>query len=192
MQNLKAFLAIGAIVLAAGCSRQSGGSPDDAIGLGEPAPAATTPAEPAPASTTASPTAVAAGNGEIARVVETCNLEQVNGQAFGSTPSQASKAQPVAVNGWVVDKEAGPAAIEAELRLINSATEATYAVPLVPAARDDVATSFGLDPATAKPGFSATFDAAALPAGDYKLYLVVRSDKGAASCDNGRAITIAD
>lgn len=193
MQRVKAFLVVSALVLTVGCSKQSGSNPDDAIGMGAPAPAQATPAQPEPPLTAVRPSEVAASNGRIDRVIESCNVEQVNGQPFGAAPAQVSRAQPVSISGWGVDKEAGSAASEAELWLINAADAATHAIPLVTALREDVATSFGLDPAVAKPGLSATFDVAGLAPGDYKLLLVLRtSGKAAASCDNGRVVTIAD
>jgi hypothetical protein len=182
---------VGIIVLCVGCNKQSGGNVDDAIGIGGP------PLTPAQTSAQQGeavairPSAVNASSSQIDRVIESCNVEQVNGRPFGSETAKVSKTQPVTISGWVVDKEAGSAEIDAELRLISMADAATYAVPLVPALREDVARTFGLDPVTAKPGFNVTFDAEGLVAGDYKLLVVIQTAGKAASCYNGRVITIA-
>lgn len=136
-------------------------------------------------------TAVTAGDGKTTRVIETCNVEQVNGQAFAGSPVQVAKRSPISISGWVID---GPASGSAELRLVNLADASTHKVEVTAnVAREDVVESFKADPATVKPGFNVVFNAGNLPAGDYRLQIVVTSvDQGAAACDNGRVISLAD
>lgn len=137
------------------------------------------------------PSPVTAEDGSPVRIIESCNVEQVNGQLFAGNPVKASRSSPISVSGWVIDELAsGPA----ELRLINVADASTYKVAVTAnVARPDVVEAFEVDPATTKPGFNVVFNAVDLPPGDYRLQIVVASvDRGASACDNGRVISLVD
>lgn len=193
MARMHAIIPALAILAIVGCGKKPA---DTDIDMGSPATQpAVSASEAAPASAPVVAaldlTPVTAGDGKTARVIETCNVEQVNGQAFEGSPVKVPKGSPVSISGWVLD---GPASGAAELRLVNLSDASTHKVEVTAnLAREDVAESFKADPATTKPGFNVVFNAGNLPAGDYRLQVVVPSaDQGAAACDNGRVISLAD
>lgn len=190
--NFKILVPALVLLLGSGCSKPAG---EADIGMGiKPAPAATESQSAASSATAGSealaPALLSAGEGETNRVITSCNLEQINGQDFGAAAMELSKAAPVVVNGWVMDQKGASDGVE--LRLINTSDAATHTVALTTnVARDDVAKALGTDAASVKPGFNATFSAKDLANGDYRLLLVVKSSaNGAATCDNGRTISI--
>lgn len=191
MPRITVVISALAVLAIVGCSKKP---TEGDIDMGQQAGApATGPviSEPAPVVAGLDLNRITAGEGRTERLIETCNVEQVNGQAFTGTPVVVAKGAPVAVSGWVIDVSAPGAA---ELRLVNVADASTYSVAIsadVP--REDVAKSFQADPVTVKPGFNVVFNAAPLQSGDYRLQIVVPSvEQGAAACDNGRVISLAD
>ena len=180
-----------AILAFAGCSKKPAESD---IGMGPPAAVSTDAqarAEPAPVVAVLGLKPITAGEGQTERVIESCNVEQVNGQTFAGTPVVVAKGAPISVSGWVID-EVAPGS--AELRFVNVADASTYAVGITTdVAREDVAKSFQADPVSVKPGFNVVFTAGALQSGDYRLQVVIPSaEQGAAACDNGRVISLTD
>lgn len=193
MARINALISVLAVFAIVGCSKKPADADIDMGPQGAASAASTAQQGPdlTPVIAGRELTPVPVGEGHTARVIETCNVEQVNGQAFADSPVMVSKDAPVAVSGWVVD---GTAPGSAELRLVNVADASTHAVAIsadVP--REDVAKSFQADPATFKPGFNVVFNAGTLTAGDYRMHIVVASsDRGAAACDNGRVISVAN
>lgn len=131
------------------------------------------------------------GEGKVDRIVEKCNIEQVNGTPFSGSPVPVPTGAPVIIDGWVLD---GTPTSSVELRLVSESDASTYRIETVTdVPRDDVASAFGADPAVVKPGFSVSFNVEGLPAGEYRLQIVVPStENGAAVCDNGRVVSITD
>lgn len=191
MYQITALVSILVALTVTGCSKK----PAEAdIDMGPRAPAPVSGQATDDDSPVAAPlelTAIAAGEGKTSRIIESCNVEQVNGQAFAGSAVTVAKGMPVAVSGWVIDSATHEAA---ELRLVNVTDASTYAVAIkANVAREDVATSFNADPTAVKPGFNVVFNAANLRAGDYRLQVVVPSaELGAAACDNGRVISLTD
>lgn len=183
-----------ALFAVAGCGEKTSepniGMGPEPVQPGMPAEGASLPAA-TPAPVAVDPMPVAVGDGVASAVFTTCNVEQANGQAFTGSAVQVSKQTPVAVSGWVVEKAASDGV---ELRLVNIADASTYRIPLTAnVAREDVAATFNGQAAAANPGFTVAFNAKALAAGDYRLQIVVPgAEGGAAACDNGRVISLAD
>lgn len=178
-----------ALLLLGGCTKQAD-NPDIDMGARGTEPAAPA-AQTAPADSPKDLKAIPAGEGQTTRVIATCNIEQVNGQAFTGSPIRVSKNGPVAISGWVIDE---PFSGSAELRLVSTGDASTYGVDIsTDVARDDVVASFKADASKVKPGFNLVLNARPLAAGDYHLQIVVPSvATGAAACDNGRVISLAD
>lgn len=185
---LPAFL----VVMATGCDSRPSASDID-MGPAPEQPAGATISAPSTSalSSTTELATLPAGTRAVERVIESCNVEQVNGQAFAGSPLKASRHSPVTITGWVVDD--APSS-EIEIRLVNVADATTFrALARTDVARDDVAAAFAADPAVVKPGFNVTFDAAMLHDGNYRIQVVVPSaENGPAACDNGRVISISN
>ena len=115
-----------------------------------------------------------------------CNLEAADDQAFGGadialvTPSMAK------ASGWL--RAAGDGGATPEFPALRVEIEDKSRVWEVPVAltiaRDDLAAAGSM------PGFSVSFDAGALPAGRYHLYLTYRLGGALHACDNGRYVSV--
>ena len=163
--------------------------PDDAQ---SPAPAVETPGN------EKTPVAVAAAIPALRRLDETeraeplvpakgCNLESADGLSFAGEDITPTTPATVKVTGWLRADRGSVAAEKPTLRVEVLDKAQLWDVPvLTTIARDDLPSAA----TDAAPGFEIVFDASALPAGRYHLYLAYRIDGALAGCDNGRYITI--
>ncbi len=159
----------------------------------QPAPAAETPAietQPEPAAPTI-PALRALNDAEGAEsliAATDCNLESIDGVAFSGT--DITLATPIAAKaaGWLKSGNADAVAEQLTLRFESVDKTRLWEIPVAATiARDDLS-SAAADKGT--PGFEVAFDASALPAGRYHLYLTYRVGGVLSGCDNGRHIAI--
>jgi hypothetical protein len=117
-----------------------------------------------------------------------CNLESADGLSFAGADIALATPTAAKVTGWLRADLAGVVVEEPTLRIEAADKAQLWEIPILTTiARDD------LSPAakdTATPGFEVVFDASALSAGRYHLYLAYRANGALAGCDNGRYITI--
>ena len=127
----------------------------------------------------------AAGTSESLVVAGKCNIESTDGQMFAADPIGIGNRASASVTGWLLGDAPAAALTEPVLRIESSDKSQVWQLPLQLAiAREDLA------PGDSTPGFEVAFDAAALPAGRYHLYLAFRGDAGLMACDNGRQIDL--
>lgn len=127
----------------------------------------------------------AAGTAEAIVVAGKCNIESADGQMFGADPLAVANKANAKVTGWLLADAQGAAPADPVLRLESADKSQVWQLPLqLTIGRDDLAA------AGSTPGFEAAFDAAALPAGRYHLYLAFRGEAGLMACDNGRHIEL--
>lgn len=114
-----------------------------------------------------------------------CNIESADGRMFAADPLSVENKANAKVTGWLLSDAQGSALVEPVLRIESSDKSQVWQLPLQLAiGRDDLAAN------GSTPGFEAGFDATALPAGRYHLYLAFRGDAGLMACDNGRHIEL--
>ena len=117
-----------------------------------------------------------------------CNLESIDGVAFSGT--DITLATPIAAKatGWLKSGNADAVAEQLTLRFESVDKTLLWEIPVAATiARDDLSYAVA-DKGT--PGFEVAFDASALPAGRYHLYLTYRVGGVLSGCDNGRHIAI--
>lgn len=168
--------------------------PDEAQKVvAQPAPAAESPAIETPAEP-AAPTVPAlralneAERAESLVAATNCNLESADGVAFAGTDITLATPMAAKVTGWAKPDRADSVVEQLALRFEGADKTQLWEIPVAATiARDDMP-SAAVDKGT--PGFEVAFDASALPAGRYHLYLAYRVGGVLAGCDNGRHIAI--
>lgn len=159
------------------------------------APPSASASAPAPAVPVATPEATTSMSVTDVRVaddaasVTTCNLETVNGSPFeGGTPS-ASRAEAVSIVGWLIDEPARIVPTEVKLRLQSAdGTQAWEQTVERWGDRPDIATAKGQEFLAS--GFNADLDVAALPVGEYAVYLAFATPEGERICGFGRRLAL--
>lgn len=151
-------------------------------------PAVETPAEPAAPTITALRALDEAEAAESLIAAKNCNLESVDGVAFSGTDISPATPMAVKATGWLKSGDADAVADQLTLRFESADKTRLWEIPVAATiARDDLS-SAAADKGT--PGFEVEFDASALPAGRYHLYLSYRVGGVLTGCDNGRHIAI--
>ncbi|MDR7135218.1 hypothetical protein J2X06_002427 [Lysobacter niastensis] len=139
-------------------------------------------------------TAVAAlASADLAAPLEpapgSCNIEAVDGVAFGDVPLQTVR-QTVVIGGWLHSEYSHGSDIQASLRLVGADGAQTWSREIVAwSARPDVMAARGED-YRSLPGFQQAMDLGPLAPGKYRL-VVVFSDSGSTYvCDKGREVQL--
>ena len=171
--------------------------PDDAQKVAaQPAPAAEapvveTPAEPAAPAAPTAPSLRAldeAGRAEPLAAATNCNLESADGVPFAGTDITLATPMSVKMTGWLRSDRADTVVEQLTLRFEGADKTQLWEIPVdATIARDDLP-SMAVDKGT--PGFEVAFDAGALPAGRYHLYLAYKVGGVLTGCDNGRHVAI--
>jgi hypothetical protein len=123
--------------------------------------------------------------------VTSCNLETANGNPFeGATPS-VPHAEPVSIVGWLIDEPARSVPTEVKLRLQSGDGASAWEQAVVRwGDRPDIAAAKGQEFLVS--GFNADLDVAALPAGEYAVYLAFATPEGERVCGFGRRLALTD
>ncbi|GAA4788267.1 hypothetical protein [Lysobacter hankyongensis] len=123
--------------------------------------------------------------------VTTCNLETVNGTMFeGDTPS-VSRAEPVSIVGWLIDEPARIVPTEVKLRLQSADGAQAWEQAVTQwGDRSDIATAKGNEFLAS--GFNADLSVAAIPAGEYAIYLAFATPEGERVCGFGRRLVLTE
>jgi hypothetical protein len=176
------------VCLTAACSKPEPAQPAAADTpkpvAAEPAPAA----EPVPAAPTL-PVLRLLSDDQRAEVVVAdtahCNLESADGQAFAADDLSLVTPDAGKASGWLRASDDAATPESPVLRFESEDKTRMWEVPVaLTLPRDD------LTPAGGTPGFSVEFDAGALPAGRYHLYLAYRLGGTLHGCDNGRHVKV--
>lgn len=178
------------VCLTAACSKPEPAAPSAAAET--PKPAAAAEPAPAPEPAPAAPTVPALrllSDDQRAEVVVAdtahCNLESADGQAFATDDLSLVTPNAAKASGWLRATDDAATPESPVLRFESEDKTRMWDVPVaLTVARDD------LTPAGGKPGFSVEFDAGALPAGRYHLYLAYRVGDKLHGCDNGRHVKV--
>jgi hypothetical protein len=120
-----------------------------------------------------------------------CNLERGNGRLFASVPLEASRDLPLMLVGWVANVEGGSIPATVDIRLVAPDSRVWKITAPTGGARPDVTKLLGGDGAFANPGYAAEINLSNVPVGTYRSYVVFQDGQELKSCDNGRAIVIA-
>jgi hypothetical protein len=124
---------------------------------------------------------------QIVSPLANCNLEAVDGQAFGSAASILQSGRVITFKGWL--DAAGVANPVYRMRFDSdgSGHHLQAALSLTEQRADVAAAHPG---ALLLSGFSLTLPSGALPAGLYHVYLAVESGGKTYVCDSGRHIDV--
>jgi hypothetical protein len=113
-----------------------------------------------------------------------CNLESVDGAAFGNADAPIDRAPTV--EGWLAMDGTNAQFV---LAREDKAIVASYPLQAT-RARPDVAQAFASQGVGAETGFRRTLQLEGVPAGRYHAYLAYMGSQGAVACDNGRHVVI--
>ncbi len=178
--NLRIFYREALLVMAVSTLAACGNSPSDSTAATstatQPAPAATAPASALPANYLAD-----------AKPGGHCSLDVINGAiAVEGKPTEVKSSAPMLTGGWVVETSLHtPQAFTLVLK-----GEAAYGVDgHTDHSRPDVSKSLGSDTAD-QSGFDINADISKIPAGTYKVFVVLKDGSETEVCDFVREVKI--
>jgi hypothetical protein len=179
-QGVGAVAAAMAISMLAACSKRSGEPPPRVIAIAR---------SEMPAPTRAFTRRMPVPPGIDPELVGDCNLESVDGRAFGDPPAVVRQGEMLRLEGWAFVRAMDGEASEVHAVLLADGSSSWYVAPAsLGAVRTDVAALFHLGVRN-----RVGFDVAALldlPPGDYKLLLHLARQGRHFLCDNGRRLRV--
>jgi hypothetical protein len=117
-----------------------------------------------------------------------CNMDSLNGTAWGSAKLTLSKSAEMTITGWGVDQDRKLAATEIFVRLQNATKQEFYAKAEM-YVRDDILNDMK-KPFAEKTGYKAVVDATMLPVGDYDAMIVMNMNGKSVLCSAGRKLAV--
>jgi hypothetical protein len=122
--------------------------------------------------------------------VATCNLERIDGAAFGDSGSAVNAKADFVVSGYAIDAEHELVPTNLRLRAVAADGTIHEAALRTGFERPDVPVYFRIGGWARRSGFEGKLSAASLRPGDYRLYLAFAQDATLYACDNGRRLRI--
>jgi hypothetical protein len=149
------------------------------------------PAPPAPAPSSLNSNAAALGL-DLAEAKQEgqCNLEFINQTLLDAKPFTVSRNAPLNLTGWAMDDKKTRLPTEVIVRFTGAENADFFAMAQAGLPRADVKEHFKVSDALLMSGFQLLITSLDLPAGEYRLTLLMRFDDAIYSCDNGRRLLI--